>query len=82
LPKTTVRTACKASARKAALAAFIAHKARIDAVLTALQAASADHFGIEPDEVHWAHVGNASRLAAALEDLLHAYDRTGEYEER
>ena len=82
MPKTTAQTAAKASAHRAALAAFIAHKASIDAALTALQAASADHFGIAPDEVHWAHVGDASRLAAALEDLLHAYNRTGEYEVR
>jgi hypothetical protein len=83
MPKTTAQTAAsKASAHRAALAAFIAHKASIDAALTALQAASADHFGIAPDEVYWAHVGDASRLAAALEDLLHAYNRTGEYEVR
>jgi hypothetical protein len=83
MPKTTAQTAASNdTAHKAALAAFIAHKANIDAALTALQAASADHFGIAPDAVHWAHVGDVSRLAAALEDLLHAYNRTGEYEVR
>jgi hypothetical protein len=83
MPETTAQTtACKASAHRAALAVFVPNKASIDAALTALQAASADHFGIAPDEVHWAHVGDASRLAAALEDLLHAYNRTGEYEVR
>jgi hypothetical protein len=83
MPKTTAQTAApKHTAHEAALAAFIARKANIDAALTALQAASADHFGIEPDEVHWAHVGDASRLARTLEDLLHAYNRTGEYEVR
>jgi hypothetical protein len=82
MPTTAQTAASKATAHRAALAAFIAHKATIDAALTALQAASADHFGIEPDAVHWAHVGDASRLAAALEELLSAYNRTGEYEVR
>ena len=34
-----------------ALAAFIAHKAEIDAILARLAASSADHFNQAPDDV-------------------------------
>lgn len=40
-----------------ALAAFVACKAEIDALLADLQAWSAEHFGVAPEEVHWGHVG-------------------------
>ena len=44
----------------AALAAFIARKHEIDAMLQRLTALSADHFGADPDEVNWGHVGTLS----------------------
>jgi len=40
-----------------ALAAFVQKKAKIDAVLTRLQALSDDHFGYAPDDMTWGHVG-------------------------
>jgi hypothetical protein len=46
-----------ARSRQQALAAFVAKKAEIDAMLARLQALSDDHFGYAPDEVTWAHVG-------------------------
>ena len=39
------------------LAAFIAHKAEIDAILACLAALSADHFTQAPDDITWANVG-------------------------
>lgn len=41
-----------------ALDAFLAAKAEIDAMLTRLQALSADHFETHPDGINWGHVGN------------------------
>ena len=40
----------------AALAAFIARKAEIDAALDRIRAASDDHFFASPEDVHWGHV--------------------------
>jgi hypothetical protein len=41
-----------------ALAAFVSKKAEIDAMLARLQALSGDHFGCDPGEVSWSHVGS------------------------
>ena len=40
----------------AALAAFIARKGEIDAVLDRIRAASDDHFFASPEDVNWGHV--------------------------
>jgi hypothetical protein len=40
-----------------ALAAFVARKATIDAMLSRIQSLSNDHFGVAPDEVTWGDVG-------------------------
>lgn len=50
-----------------ALAAFMIRKAAIDAHLAQLQALSADHFGVDPDAVHWGHVGDLVRIVGLLE---------------
>lgn len=65
--------------RQTALDAFIEHKARIDALLERLQAASADHFETSPDAIGW---GDAGFLADVAADLQHITDRVfkeGEY---
>ena len=65
--------------QRTALDAFIEHKARIDAMLERLQAASADHFETTPDEIGW---GDAGFLADVATDLQHITDRVfkeGEY---
>jgi hypothetical protein len=49
-----------------ALAAFIAAKNEIDAILERLATASADHFGYSPDEVNWGHVGTLDHYRARL----------------
>ena len=65
--------------KRTALDAFIEHKARIDAMLERLQAASADHFETSPDAISW---GDAGFLADVAVDLQHITDRVfkeGEY---
>ena len=52
-----------------ALAAFVQKKAEIDAMLARLQALSDDHFGLEPDEVTWAHVGTLEHYAELLKRI-------------
>ena len=56
----------KAQDNSQALAAFVAHKSEIDAILTRLGALSAEHFGRAPDEVSWADVGTLGGYLEAL----------------
>ncbi|MGO4855647.1 hypothetical protein [Phaeovulum sp. W22_SRMD_FR3] len=53
----------------AALDAFIAVKAEIDALLARLVAHSAEHFGYSPDEVNWGHVGTLDHHRARLREI-------------
>lgn len=52
-----------------ALAALIASKAEIDAMLLRLQAFSDDHFGVGPERVTWAHVGSLEHQAHLLKQI-------------
>jgi hypothetical protein len=65
--------------RQAALATFIAAKAEFDALLAELTAASADHFGADPDAVTWADADGLRHRMAPLRDLADALTRRGEY---
>ena len=53
----------------AALAAFIAKKAEIDAMLARLQAFSDDHFGADPERLNWGHVGSLEYQAILLKQI-------------
>ena len=69
----------KPQEKRTAPDAFIEHKAHIDAMLERLQAASADHFETNPEEIRW---GDAGFLADIANDLEHITDRVfkeGEY---
>jgi hypothetical protein len=59
----------KTSSNHEALAAFVQKKAEIDAMLTRLQALSADHFGVAPDEVTWGDVGSLGHHAELLKRI-------------
>ena len=61
----------KPQEKRTALDAFIEHKTRIDAMLERLQAASADHFESNPEEIRW---GDAGFLADIASDLEHITD--------
>ena len=56
----------------AALAAFIARKAEIDAALDRIRAASDDHFFASPEDVHWGHVTALADHAAPLKRITDA----------
>ena len=49
-----------------ALAAFVGRKAEIDAMLARLQALSADHFNLSPEEVNSGDVGTLEHYASLL----------------
>jgi hypothetical protein len=50
-------------------AAFIAAKAEIDTHLARLMAASADHFNMAPEDIHWGHVTTLQDTATTLRAL-------------
>ena len=52
-----------------ALAAFVARKGEIDAMLGRIQSLSNDHFGVAPDKVTWGDVGTLVRYAELLKRI-------------
>lgn len=54
-----------------------AYLARADAIsikLAQLQQLADDHFGNDPEAIHWGHVGDLGRVDQALDDLLAIFD--------
>ena len=70
-----------AKSRENALAAFVSKKAEIDAMLTRLQALSDDHFGYNPDEISWDHVGTLGYYAELLKRVTDSAFKEGEHAE-
>jgi hypothetical protein len=68
-----------AKSKKQALAAFIAKKAEIDAMLARLQALSDDHFNYSPDEISWGHVGTLEHYAELLKRITDSAFNEGEH---
>jgi len=62
-----------------ALAAFVARKAEIDAMLTRILALSNDHFGVAPDEVTWGDVGSLGHHAELLKRITDMAFNEGEH---
>jgi hypothetical protein len=67
--------------REQALAAFIARKAEIDAMLTRLTALSADRFETHPEEIDWGHVGTLGHYAGLLRHITDMAFQEGEHAE-
>jgi len=51
-----------------ALTAFVAKKAQIDELLQKISAASADHFGVGPNQINWGHTGSIEYVLGRLRD--------------
>ncbi len=64
-----MQTSLKTATKNDPLAAFVAAKAEIDAQLAHLMAASAEHFNMAPDDIHWGHVTVLNDTLAALRAL-------------
>ncbi len=64
---------------QAALAAFIAKKAELDAMLARLSAFSDEHFGLAPEEVNWGDVGSLSDWTQKIREVSDRVFREGEY---
>ena len=63
----------------AAVAAFIAKKSEIDAMLGRLETLSADHFQAAPDQITWGDVGTLSHYAELLRRITDAAFHEGEF---
>jgi hypothetical protein len=59
--------------------AFLSHKANIDAMLERIQALSDDHFEVDPDNIHWGHVGTVADVAEQLKRITDALFHEGEH---
>ena len=55
--------------QETALNAFLQKKAEIDETLSRLQGLSGDHFGYDPEEIHWGHVGTLAHYAELLKRI-------------
>jgi len=62
-----------------ALAAFVARKAEIDAMLSRIQSLSNDHLGVAPDEVTWGDVGTLGHYAGLLRRITDMAFNEGEH---
>ena len=62
-----------------ALAAFVAKKTEIDAMLSRLQTLSDDHFGYHPDDISWDHVGSLGYYAELLKRVTDSAFKEGEH---
>jgi hypothetical protein len=56
------------------VAAFITQVQRGRTLLAALSAHVDDHLGVDPDDVNWGHVGDATSLATALDELASRFN--------
>ena len=57
-----------------AIDAYLARAVAIHIKLARLQQLADDHFGHDPDAIHWGHVGDLGRVDQALDDLLAIFD--------
>ena len=64
--------------KQTALDAYLARSASIHAKLELLHQLADDHFGHDPDAIHWGHVGDLGRVDAGLDELLAIFGGNGE----
>ena len=60
-----------------ALDAYLARAAAIHTKLTGLQQLADDHFGHDPDAIHWGHVGDLGRVETGLDEMLAIFSGDG-----
>ena len=69
----------KTSNQEKALNAFLAKKAKIDAMLARLQSLSDDHFELHPDDVNWSDVDHVAHYANLLKQITDMAFNEGEH---
>ena len=61
-----------------AIDAYLQHIATIRRQIDALQRHADDHYGHDPDAIHWGHVGDLARIESGLRDVLALLDSHAE----
>lgn len=61
------------------LAAFLAQKERMEALLAELQEACANHFDADPEAVLWGEESELRHANSKLQDIADSFARRGEY---
>jgi hypothetical protein len=61
-----------------AIDTYLQHITTIRRQIEALQRHADDHFGHEPDAIHWGHVGDLTRIEESLRDVLALLDTRAE----
>ncbi len=56
--------------QQTALDTYLQHLPLILDKIEALRQLTDDHFGHDPDAIHWGHVGDLGRVEAGLDELL------------
>ena len=80
-PMTDRRQARAARNRQRSLDAFLAEKARFDAMVAELRRMSADHFGADPEAVLWGERAALQHWNSLLARVTDAYFKRGEWAE-
>jgi hypothetical protein len=58
------------TANEKALDRFMAIVGEVRTTLEAIGEANDEHYDLAPDEIHWAHVGDAERTLDGLKEIL------------
>jgi len=61
-----------------AIDAYLQHITTIRSQLEALQRHADDHFGHDPEHIHWGHVGDLTRIENGLREALALLDGSDE----
>ncbi len=62
------------STQQTALDTYLQHLPMIRDKIEALRQLADNHFGHDPDAIHWGHVGDLGRVDQALDELLAIFD--------
>ena len=61
-----------------AIDAYLQHIATIRSQMKALQRHADNHFGHDPEHIHWGHVGDLTRIENGLREVLALLDGSDE----
>ncbi len=71
----------KTTKRPTALETFVTKRSEIDNMLARLVEVNDNHYEMNPDELHWGHVGDITGIAEDLKQITDSVFKEGEYAE-
>lgn len=60
--------------QQSAISTYLERYATINAKLERLQELADEHFGHDPENIHWGQVGDLGRVEAGLDELLAIFE--------